>query len=90
MTITQTVEIPADRKLFLNLPPELPLGKAIVTVIPQNDKPSSGSYEAAMNLRGLSKKMGSTLTVERFLEMKHEDLRLEDEKMECFFNKKSN
>ena len=36
MTITQTVEIPADYRIFLDLPHELPIGKAKVelTVTP--------------------------------------------------------
>ena len=38
MTITQTVDIPADRRITLDLPPELPVGKAKVelTVTPEN------------------------------------------------------
>jgi len=35
MTITQTVEIPADRRIFLDLPLELPIGRAKVTVTPE-------------------------------------------------------
>jgi len=85
MTITQTVEIPANRQIFLNLPPELPLGKAKVTVTPQIETPSDRAYETATKLRGLAKKMGSTMTVERFLEMRQEDLRLEEEKIKKSF-----
>ena len=80
MTIEQTVEIPASRRIFLDLPEELPVGKAKVTITPQIEKPSAIVYDAATKLRGLAKKMGSTLTVERFLEMRQEDLRLEEEK----------
>ena len=38
MTITQTVEVPANRRIFLDLPPELPVGRAKVelTVTPEN------------------------------------------------------
>jgi hypothetical protein len=35
MTITQTIEITDDRRIFLDLPPELPVGRAKVTVTPQ-------------------------------------------------------
>ena len=35
MTITQTVEIPASRRISLDLPSDLPVGKAKVTVTPQ-------------------------------------------------------
>ena len=38
MVITQTVEIPANRKIFIDLPPELPIGKANITVTPQFDE----------------------------------------------------
>jgi len=36
MTITQTVEIPVNRKLIIDLPPEIPTGKAKMeyTIIP--------------------------------------------------------
>jgi hypothetical protein len=33
MTITQIVEIPADHRIFLDLPQELPVGKAKVELI---------------------------------------------------------
>ena len=38
MTITQTVEIPVNRRIFLDLPPELPVGKAKVelNITPEN------------------------------------------------------
>jgi hypothetical protein len=72
MTIEQTIEIPADHRIFLDLPHELPVGKAKVTVTPQTDKTAGNGYEAVASLRGLAKKMGSNLTVERFLEMRQE------------------
>jgi len=31
MTIEQTVEIPPDHRLFVDVPPEIPAGKAILT-----------------------------------------------------------
>jgi len=87
MTITQTVEIPADRRIFLDLPPELPVGKAKITITSQAEKHTSNSYEAAVCLRGLTKKMGSDLTVERFLESRQEDFLLEEAKYRRFFQK---
>jgi len=65
MTIEQTIEVPASRRVFLDLPMELPVGKARVTITPQMEKPSANAYRTIENLRGLAKKMGSTLTVER-------------------------
>jgi len=63
---------------FFGFTPELPVGKAKITVIPQIEKPIDNTYEAAVKLRGLAQKMRSTLTVERFLEMEQEDLRIEE------------
>ena len=88
MTITQTVEIPESRQVFLDLPHDLPVGKAKITVTPQTEKPAADVYEAATNLRGLAKKMGSKLTVERFHEMQREDLRLEEERQSRLFRNK--
>jgi len=88
MTIEQTIEIPPSRRISLDLPIDLPVGKAKVTVTPQTEKPASDAYEAITSLRGLAKKMGSTLTVERFHEMQREDLRLEEEKYHRLFPNK--
>ena len=35
MTVTQTVDIPANRRVYLDLPPELPIGKAQITITPK-------------------------------------------------------
>jgi hypothetical protein len=78
MNITQTVEIPANRRLFLDLPIELPVGRAKVTVTPEAEFPANDRYAAVENLRGIAKRMGSTLTVERFLELGREDAEREE------------
>ena len=90
MTIEQTIEVPADHRVFLDLPPELPVGKAKITITPQTEKPASSAYGSIENLRGLAKRMGSNLTVENFLEMRREDLRLEEAKYQKLFKKKDN
>ena len=36
MTITQTVEIPADRRLVIDVPPEIPTGTVILTFAPSS------------------------------------------------------
>jgi len=38
MTITQTVEIPADRQVSLKLPHDLPVGKAKIIIFSQTEK----------------------------------------------------
>jgi hypothetical protein len=35
MTIEQTVEIPADRRLIIDVPPEVPVGPVILTFTPK-------------------------------------------------------
>ena len=37
MTITQTVEIPASRKITLEVPPQVPIGWAVLTFTPTAD-----------------------------------------------------
>jgi hypothetical protein len=37
MTIEQIVEIPADRRLVLDVPPEIPAGRVILTFSPAED-----------------------------------------------------
>jgi hypothetical protein len=38
MTITQTVEIPADRRIILDVPPEVPTGRTILTFTPASSQ----------------------------------------------------
>ena len=89
MTIEKTVEIPSSRRIFLDLPLDVPVGKAKVTVTPQAEKPDVDAYEAIINLRGIAKKMGSTLTVEQFHVMMREDKVLEEEKYNRLFQNNS-
>ena len=88
MTIEQTIEIPANHRIFLDLPPELPIGKAKITITLQAEKQTANAYKAIENLRGLAQKLGSTLTVEDFLEMRREDLCFEEAKYKNLFQEK--
>ena len=36
MTVTQTVEVPADRRITLEIPPQVPIGRVILTFTPAN------------------------------------------------------
>ena len=54
MTITQTVEIPENRQVFLDLPLTLPVGKALVTIVSQMDGDSK-SPERIGFLKGQGK-----------------------------------
>jgi hypothetical protein len=87
MAIEQTVEIPANRRITLDVPPEVPLGKVILTFTPavspkedagiENNRPRS-AREALEIGRGIAKRLGSRLSSDRFLEMRHQDRILED------------
>ena len=39
MTITQTVEIPASRRIILEVPPQIPTGQVILTFTPKTEEP---------------------------------------------------
>jgi hypothetical protein len=41
MTIEQTIDVPASRRLTLDVPPEIPVGKVILTFTPAPDDSSS-------------------------------------------------
>ena len=71
------VEIPENRRLTIEVPREVPTGKTILTFTPASS--TADAYKAVTTLRGLAKRMGSTLTVERFHEMQQEDLHIEEE-----------
>jgi hypothetical protein len=42
MTVTQTVEIPADRRITLEVPREVPPGKTILAFTPVSDRGGTG------------------------------------------------
>jgi hypothetical protein len=82
MTIEQTIEIPADRRIFLDLPLSIPAGvKARVEInIPAGAELSSNGLKQAKpakSFRGILK--GKGITLERFREMQREDTELENE-----------
>ena len=54
MTLTQTIDVPADRRVFLDLPFTLPVGRAVVTVVSQVDS-GSKNMERIGFLRGKGK-----------------------------------
>jgi hypothetical protein len=81
MTIQQTVEIPASHRLTIDVPKEVPAGKASILLFFDNSDSASATGKApekwANPLLGLAK--DSELTVERFMEMQREDLAFETE-----------
>jgi hypothetical protein len=89
MTIEQTVTIPADHRLHLDfeVPPQIPAGATARLELfwsPQNE--AAKNLDATLEkIRGLCK--NSTITVDNFLEMKREEVELEERQYRRLFNK---
>ena len=81
MIITQTVEIPADRRITIEVPREVPTGKAraALTLMHCENPEKPIEVEWVNPLLGLAEKMGCTLTVERFHETQREEIKRENE-----------
>ena len=75
MTIEQTVEIPADRRVHLDfeVPFEIPAGKARVSVTPLEETPKTDI--SLLSLRGSCKGLD---TMEAYFARKRADRALED------------
>ncbi|MCL2410181.1 MAG: hypothetical protein FWC97_00925 [Treponema sp.] len=78
MTIEQTITIPADYRIFLELPRSIPVGvKAQVSVaIPTVFEGKSIVEPQVKSYRGILK--GKGISVERLHELQREDKALED------------
>jgi hypothetical protein len=46
MTITQTVDIPANRRLTIDVPPEIPAGPVILTFTTAKEEPATNAPSA--------------------------------------------
>jgi len=47
MSVTQTVEVPASRRLTIDVPPEIPEGQVIITFTPASAKIANGQFDTA-------------------------------------------
>jgi hypothetical protein len=78
MTVTQTVEIPADRRLTIDVPREVPPGRTVLIFKPETEAfDPVKAREAIKNCSGLAKRMGINLSSDEFLEMRRKDRELE-------------
>jgi hypothetical protein len=77
MTVTQTVDIPADRRITLEVPREVPTGRTILAFTPVDKFDPEKAREAIKNCSGLAKRMGINLSSDEFLEMRRKDRELE-------------
>jgi hypothetical protein len=92
MTVTKTVEIPANRRLHLDfeVPFEIPVGRARATLtLTCENEPECRPVGKWVNpLFGLAKEKGAALTVERFIEMQQEEIERENENDRRLWNNK--
>ena len=62
MTIAQTVEIPADRRLIVDVPPEIPAGKVILILKPALEPEAATNEET--EYKTLSKECAISMAAE--------------------------
>jgi hypothetical protein len=82
MTIEQTVEIPADHRLTIEVPPEIPAGKAVLAFTPAGEaRPRRRLTERQKAVVGKGWGIGKgVLSSDESLVMRREELELEEEK----------
>ena len=82
MTIEQTVTIPADYRIFLELPRSVPIGvnaRVSISIPTAFDGQSCiGSVNPLKSYRGILK--GRGISIERLRELQREDKALEDDR----------
>ena len=79
MNIMQIVDIPADHKLTVEVPHEVPTGPAIIVFKPTIEAPSPlDPTEAVRRCTGITKRLGIRLSGDDFLTMRRQDKELED------------
>jgi len=78
MTIEQTIEVPESHRITLDLPPELPVGKAKITVTPEMI-PCEKTVRPLESLLGIHKGLD---TMDAYFTRKRIDKALEDSQYE--------
>ena len=89
MSVTQTVEVPASRRLTIDVPREIPVGKTILIFKPVAEEavdrglglgngPRIDPAEAIRRCCGITKRLGFTFSSDDFLAMRRQDKELED------------
>ncbi|GHV96717.1 hypothetical protein AGMMS50293_30370 [Spirochaetia bacterium] len=88
MTIEQTVEVPVSHRLTIDVPREIPVGRAKIVIFPESDAKPSPKKKTSLEEKKRKIKTAieaawgsaqdSPLTSDRFLKMKRKDLALEN------------
>jgi len=83
MVITQTVDIPPSRRLTIDVPREVPAGKAILVFKPLVEESltvtAQEAVEAIKRCSGITKRYGITLSSDDFLAARRQDKELENQ-----------
>jgi hypothetical protein len=85
MIIEQTINVPANHRLTIEVPQEVPAGRTILTFTPAPGGETVSIDELTRELRELCK--DSTLTVDSFLEMRRRDSEIEVSKYRQMFHR---
>jgi len=84
MTITQTVEIPADRRITLEVPPQIPAGTtARFELIWYPVEKTANNIDTVLDKIWTFCK-GTSISVDNFLEMRRHDKELEENQYRQF------
>jgi len=78
MTIEQTIEVPASHQIILDLPPELPVGKAKI-IVTLETVPCEKTVRPLESLLGIHKGLD---TIDAYFTRKRIDKALEDSQYE--------
>ena len=90
MTIEQTIEVPASRRITFEVPPEIPVGAtARFEVVFSPEKEPAKNLDLILDkIRELCK--DSSISVDSFLEMRRRDMELEEKQHRHLFPGDSN
>ena len=80
MTIEQTIEVPASRRIIFEVPPQIPVGKAKIefTITPESG-PKKETSKSLLSLRGIDKGLD---TMDAYFARKRADKAQEDAQFE--------
>ena len=73
MVVEQIVDVPVNRRIFLDLPPEMPVGKVRVSIFPITEKQKTNI--SLLSMRGSCKGID---TLDAYFARKRADKDLED------------
>jgi hypothetical protein len=80
MTIEQTIEVPPSHRIFLDLPPELPVGKAKVELIftPLSDTPQKSSGKIRLTKQMIDEMLQNSPITLALTGILHTDMTVEE------------